>query len=216
MFETWHSENGRWYSKQEPDKGEFPRRHTGELKCLYGCGISNTTPTSLPPPAPAKVMASSKRGNKQLQSLPSHWRGSWAQGEPWALRLNQYKHYALQPRTHVFQQPVILQSFTPMGFNKQTHLWRKPLVWPTMRQWQDGWFPSPQQSIKTSIREFWQKTGERQRKEGCYRLGVGKSEGPDQRKSQLSFECDNKGSCCWEGGELIYSKADVVIVVRFV
>lgn len=62
------------------DKGGFPRRHTGELKCLYGCGISNTTPNTLPPPAPAKVMASSKRGNKQVQSLLSHWRGSWAQG----------------------------------------------------------------------------------------------------------------------------------------
>lgn len=46
--------------------------------------------------------------------------------------------------------------------------------------------------------------------------GRGESEGPDQRKSQLSFECDNKGSCCREGGELIYSEADVVIVVRFV
>lgn len=46
--------------------------------------------------------------------------------------------------------------------------------------------------------------------------GESESEGPDQRKSQLSAECNNKGSCCWKEGGLIYSKADVVIVVRFV
>lgn len=44
----------------------------------------------------------------------------------------------------------------------------------------------------------------------------GENEGLDQRKSQLSAEHNNKGSCCWKRGELIYSKAGVVVVVRFV
>lgn len=48
------------------------------------------------------------------------------------------------------------------------------------------------------------------------RVGGGKSERPDQRESQLSVERHNKGSCCWERGELIYSETDVVIVVRVV
>ena len=47
-------------------------------------------------------------------------------------------------------------------------------------------------------------------------MGSGESEGPDQRESQLSAERNNKGSCCRKRGELIYSKADAVIVVRFV
>lgn len=42
------------------------------------------------------------------------------------------------------------------------------------------------------------------------------SAGPDQRKSQLSAERNNKGWCFQKRGKLIYSKADVVIVVRFV
>lgn len=110
--------NGRRYPQQKPDKGDFPRQHTGELKCLYGCGISNkTTPPPTPPSPkhslpPAPVMASSKRGNKQLQPLLFHWRSSCAQGEPSALRLNQYKRCALQPRTRVFRHPVIDASFT--------------------------------------------------------------------------------------------------------
>lgn len=64
------------------------------------------------PPAPAKVMASSKGGNTQLQPLFFHWRSSSAQREPSALRLNQYNGCALQPRTCVFRHPVIVESFT--------------------------------------------------------------------------------------------------------
>lgn len=91
---------------------------TGELKCLYSRGISSKTPRPHPPlmhtlpPAPTKVMASSKRGTKQLQPLLFHWRSSSAQREPSALRLNQYKCCALQLRTRIFRHPVIVESFT--------------------------------------------------------------------------------------------------------
>lgn len=80
--------------------------------------VSAIRPPHPPPPSPkhslppAPVMASSKRGNKQLQPLLFHWRSSCAQGEPSALRLNQYKRCALQPRTRVFRHPVIDGSFT--------------------------------------------------------------------------------------------------------
>ena len=102
--------------QQEPDEGEFPRKRRGELKWLYGCGISDKTP---PPPLKthsfpaAEVMASSKWGNKREQPALFHWRSSCAQGEPSALRLNQYERCALQPRTHVSRHPGIAGSFTP-------------------------------------------------------------------------------------------------------
>lgn len=154
--------NGQRYPQQKLDLGEFPRQNTGEIKWLYGFGISDKIPPQTHSSPPAEVMASSKRSNKQEQPLLFHCWSSCARVEPSALRLNQYKCCALQPRTCLFRLSVIVSHRAVIGFNKQLHLSKKPLVRPAMHQWQDGWFPPPQQSIKTPAGEFRQITGKKE------------------------------------------------------
>lgn len=98
--------NGQRYPQQKPVLGEFPRQNTGEIKRLYGCGISDKIPPQTHSSPPAEVMASSKRGNKLEPPLLFHCWSSCARVEPSALRLNQYKRCALQPRTCLFRLSV--------------------------------------------------------------------------------------------------------------
>lgn len=113
------------------------------------------------PPAQAKVMASSERGNKQLQPLLFHWRSFCTQGEPSALRFNQYKSCALPPRTLVFRHPVILRCFTRWGTSTNKYTYPgSPLSDHWLSQWQNGWFPPLWQSIKISISKLQLVTGE--------------------------------------------------------
>lgn len=144
LNKTQQPVNGQRYPQQKPDLGEFPRQNTGEIKWLYGCGISDKIPPQTHSSPAAEVMASSKRGNKQEQPLLFHCWSSCARVEPSALWLNQYKCCALQPRTCLFRLPVIVSHRVVIGFNKQLHLSKKPSVWPVMHQWQHGWFPPPQ------------------------------------------------------------------------
>lgn len=91
-------------------------------------------------------------------------------GEPSALRLNQYKCCALQPRNRIFRAPtpsaiVVWVSYgAVMGFNKLTHLSEKPsgLINHAAVTGRANFNPL-QQSIKTSMRELrrgnWRKRG---------------------------------------------------------